>query len=216
MNDKQLRQDVIDELDFEPSIDSADIGVQAENGVVTLTGHVPGYTQKLSAERAVWRVKGVKAVVEKLQVHYGGKRDSDEEIARRSLDVLKWDSTVPSTVQVTVQDGWLSLGGSVQWQYQRRNAELDLLKLAGVKGINNNITIESKPPADPKEVRQKIEQALKRNAELEAQQIRVDVREGGTVMLDGHVDSWRERSAAERAAWSAPGVRSVVDHLTIG
>ena len=165
MNDKQLRKAVIDELDFEPSIDSADIGVLAEDGVVTLNGHTPTYYQKMAAERATWRVKGVKAVVQNVEVRYSGDTD-DEEIAKRAIGLLKWDSTVPTDIHVTVNKGWITLEGQINWQYQRSNAETDLRHLSGVRGISNNITI--KPTARASVVQHRIEDALKRSAETEA------------------------------------------------
>ena len=212
MNDKQLRQAVIDELDFEPSIDAADIGVMAEDGVVTLTGHASTYYQKLSAERAVWRVKGVRAVVQNIEVRFIGDT-SDEEIAKRALGVLKWNSAVPTDIHVTVNKGWVTLDGRVEWQYQRTGAETALRTMHGVTGITNNIAI--KPSVQVPVVQQRIEDALKRSAEVEAKQIRIAIKNGDTVTLDGKVDTWSERVAVERAVWSAPGVKDVVDHLVI-
>lgn len=213
MNDKQLRQDVIDELEFEPSIDASDIGVLAEDGVVTLNGHVPVYAQKVAAERAVWRVRGVKAVVQDIEVRHAGAPASDEEIARRAVDVLRWDGSVPEQVRVTVDDGWITLAGEVEWQFQRTNAEKDLRGLTGVLGITNNITL--RPAAQVSAVKSRIEDALKRNAEIEARQIQVEVRDGGTVTLRGVVDNWSERQAVERAVWSTPGVKALNDNLSI-
>lgn len=213
MNDKQLRQSVMDELEFEPSIDASDIGVLAENGVVTLNGHVPLYAHKVAAERAAWRVRGVKAVVQDIQVRYNGMAPNDEQIAQRAVDLLRWDGTIPDQVHVSVSDGWITLSGEVDWQYQRRNAELDLRSMTGVLGISNNITL--KPVAKVAAVKDRIEDALKRSAELEARQIRVDISENGAVTLSGFVDNWSERKAVERAAWSAPGVKSVRDQLSI-
>lgn len=213
MDDKQLRQDVIDELEFEPSIDAADIGVLVEDGVVTLNGHVPIYAHKLAAERAAWRVRGVKAVVQDIEVRLAGDRSSNEQIAKRALDILRWDGTVPEQVHVTVNDGWLTLSGVVDWQYQRDNAEKDLRGLAGVAGITNKITL--KPVAEVGAVRTRIEEALKRNAEIQAGQIQVEINEGGTVTVDGKVDNWVEKRAVERAIWSIPGVRAVRDNLVI-
>lgn len=213
MNDKQLRQDVVDELEFEPSIDAADIGVLVEDGVVTLNGHVPLYAHKLAAERAAWRVRGVRAVVQDIEVRHAGDRGSNEEIARRALDILRWDGTVPEQVHVTMNDGWLTLSGQVDWQYQRDNAEKDLRGLSGVVGITNDITL--KPVAQAGTVRTKIEEALKRNAEIQAGQIQVEISDGGTVTVTGEVDNWVEKRAVERAIWSIPGVRALHDHLVI-
>lgn len=215
MNDRELRQSVIDELDFEPSIDSADIGVTAENGVITLTGHVPSYAQKMAAERAVWRVKGVKAIAQDIQVRLpGDKRHDDDEIARRAVDILAWNSLLPRDgIHVKVQNGFVTLTGQVDWNFQRKAAEADIRKLSGVTGLFNEITL--KPSVQPVDVKQRITDALKRHAEVEARQIQISVRDGDTVSLDGEVDNWDELQAVVHAAWSAPGVRSVDDRLRI-
>ena len=215
MNDKLLRQHVMDELEFEPSVDSADIGVTAENGVVTLSGHVPSYSQKLAAERAAWRVKGVKAIAEKIEVRFPtSEKLADDEIAQRALNMLAWSTTIPrDAIKVKVQQGWVTLAGKVHWQFQRVAAESGIRKLAGVKGISNDIKlIESVQPGDVKE---RIVGALKRHAEVEANRIHVDVRPDGTVKIDGEVDNWDERQAVERAVWSTPGVTVVEDHIHI-
>jgi osmotically-inducible protein OsmY len=215
MNDKQLRQDVIDELDFEPSIDSADIGVTCENGVITLSGHVPSYTQKVAAERAAWRVKGVKAIAQEIQVRFAAaKKTNDDEIARRALDILAWSSPTPrDAVHVKVQDGWVTLSGEVRWNYQREAAEASVRRLSGVLGVTNAIALA--PAAMPADIEQRIRGALRRRAEIEAGRIRVSVGDGGTVSIEGDVDNWEERRAVERAVWSTPGVRMVEDHLRI-
>lgn len=215
MNDKQLRQDVIDELDFEPSIDSADIGVACENGVITLSGHVPSYAQKIAAERATWRVKGVKAIAQEIQVRFAAaKKTNDDEIAQRALNILAWSSPSPhDAVHVKVQDGWVTLTGEVRWNYQREAAEASIRRLSGVLGVTNEIALT--PTAAPVDIEERIRNALKRQAEIEAGRIRVSVRDGGTVSIEGDVDNWEERRAVERAAWSTPGVRMVEDHLRI-
>jgi osmotically-inducible protein OsmY len=215
VSDKLLRQHVMDELEFEPSIDAADIGVTAENGVVTLSGHVPSYSQKLAAERAAWRVKGVKAIAEKIEVRFPtSQKLADDEIAERALNMLAWSTTIPrDAIKVKVQQGWVTLSGKVHWQFQRVAAESGIRKLAGVKGISNDIKlIESVQPGDVKE---RILGALKRHAEVEANRIHVDVRPDGTVKIDGEVDNWDERQAVERAVWSTPGVTVVEDHIHI-
>lgn len=215
MNDKELRQNVIDELLFEPSIDSADIGVGAENGVVTLTGHVPTYSQKLAVERAAWRVKGVKAIAQEVEVRLpSDKQVADDQIAERALNILAWDASVPhDAVRVKVATGWVTLTGTVNWNYQRHAAESDMRKLSGVKGVINDITLA--PVVQPIDVRQRILDALKRHAEVESSRISIQVREGGTVCLEGEVDNWDERQAVNRAAWSAAGVQSVDNRLRI-
>ena len=213
MNALQLRQNVVDELEYEPSIDAAHIGVAVDKGVVTLTGHVATYAQKHAAIAAVRRVKGVRAIAEEIQVRYPShKKTSDDEIAKRAIDILGWDTMVPrDSIQVMVHDGLVTLTGTVDWHYQKKHAEEDVRKLSGVRGVNN--TIEIKPSVHAEDVKQKIEQALKRHAEIEANAIRVTVHEGNKVVLEGKVGSWDERHAAEHAAWSAPGVKSVEDRM---
>lgn len=215
MNDKELRQNVIDELEFEPSIDSADIGVTAENGVVTLSGHVPNYAQKLAVERAAWRVKGVKAVAQEIEVRLpSDKQVADDQIASRALNILAWSTMVPhDAVHVKVAAGWVTLTGTVNWYYQRNAAESEVRKLSGVKGVINEIALA--PAVQPGDVRQRILDALERHAEVESSRIRIEVRDGGTVCLEGEVDDWDERQAVSRAAWSAAGVRSVDNRLRI-
>jgi osmotically-inducible protein OsmY len=216
MYDTTLRQDIIDELDFEPSIDAADIGVAVENGIVTLTGHVPTYAQKITVEDVVRRIKGVKGIAQEIEVRpFGTNRTADDEIAKRAVNTINWNTSIPdNTVQVKVQKGWVTLTGKVEWQYQKNAAADAVRDLAGVVGVSNQIEIHSRASAF--DVKKRIEDALKRNAELEAQAIRVDVFGGGKVRLEGKVHAWSERSAAERAAWSAPGVHTVEDRITVG
>lgn len=213
MNDKELRQLVIDELEYEPSIDAADIGVAAENGVITLSGYVTDYAQKMTAERAVWRVKGVKGIAQKIEVRLpGDKQQNDDEIAQRALNILAWNAVIPrDSVRVRVADGWVTLSGKVPWNYQRLAAEAEVRKLGGVKGVSNDISLAS--VVQFSDVRHRIQEALKRHAEIEADAVRVDVLDDGTVRIDGHVDNWSEMQAVEHAVWSAPGVRRIEDHL---
>jgi osmotically-inducible protein OsmY len=215
MSDKDLRQYIIDELDFEPSVDAAHIGVAVEKDVVTLTGHVRSYVDKLAAVAATRRVRGVHAIAEEIEVRYpSDKKTADDEIARRAIDIIRWSAVVPEdAIQVTVRDGWVTVGGQVNWWYQRNAAEDVARKLSGVSGIINNITI--RPHVQPTDVKRKIEDAFKRRAELDTQGIRVAVIDGGKITLEGRVRDWREHSAAVDAVWSAPGVVSVEDHLTI-
>ena len=215
MTDLSLRQDVIDELEFEPRVNAAHIGVAVKDGVVTLSGHVGSYAEKLAAEKAVKRVKGVKAIAEEIDVRYPeDKKTADDEIAARALSLLRLSAVVPTdSVMVKVQDGWISLSGQVTWQFQRSAAEAEVRRLSGVVGVINSIAI--KPRVQPADVKRQIEAALKRNAEIDAQGIRVSVEDGGRVSLDGTVHDWREREAAEHAAWLVPGVMRVDDRLRI-
>ena len=215
MNSKQLRQTIIDELEFEPRVDAATIGVAVENGVVTLSGHVPSYAAKLAAERAARRVKGVQAIAQEIEVRYASdKKTADDEIAKRAVSIIKWDAMTPSdTIQATVQKGWVTLSGEVEWQYQRKAAEDAVRRLSGVTGVFNSITL--KPTVNVPDIKKKIEDALSRHAKVEAQAIRVTVRDGNKVSLEGKVESWDEREAVEDAAWSVAGVQSVDDRLTI-
>ncbi|MBS0279957.1 MAG: BON domain-containing protein [Proteobacteria bacterium] len=213
--DSLLQQDVMDELDFEPSVNAAHIGVTAKNGVITLTGHVGSYAEKIAAEDAARRVSGVHAIAQEIEVRYpSDKKTSDDEIAARALSVLKWNAVVPyDAVQVKVQDGWVTLLGAVDWQFQRVAAESGIRRLSGVAGVLNEITL--KPGVNSGDVKRKIEDALKRSAEIEAASIRVSALGNGKVALEGKVHDWQERDAVKRAAWSTAGVTSIEDHLKI-
>jgi osmotically-inducible protein OsmY len=215
MDNIQLRQDTLDELDFEPSIDATKIGVAVSEGVVTLTGHVSSYAEKIAAEEAVRRVKGVRALANEIEVRYPGeKKTSDDEIAKRALNILTWNEVIPEeAIQVIVEKGWVTLRGQVPWQYQKKAAEDAVRKLTGVSGISNNVVI--KPSVLAADVEQKIESALTRHAEVEAAAIQVTVLEKNRVLLEGKVDNWDERQAVENAAWSVGGVESVDDRLII-
>ena len=214
MNDLELRRDILDELEFQPHIDAAAIGVAVENGVVCLTGHVRTYAEKIAAERAVKRVKGVQAVAEEIEVRIPGDADvADDVIASRCLDVIHWYVAIPQDqIQVKVQQGWITLEGEVEWQYQKEGAENAVCKLAGVVGINNLLIV--RPKVSPEDIKGRIENAMARNAELDTSHIRVTVA-GKTVKLEGRVHLWRERKAAEHAAWAVPGVMHVENHILI-
>ncbi len=216
MSDTTLRQDILDELEFEPSIDAADIGVAVEDGIVTLTGHVPNYSQKATIEMLVGRIKGVKGIAEELEVRYRGTvGNSDDEIAKRAANSLQWNTVVPDDkVQVKVQKGWVTLTGTVDWNFEKLAAADAVRGLQGVTGITNNIGIKARPVISPVDVKKRIENSLRRSAELEAKSIRVDV-DGNRVTIDGHVKAWSERRLVEDAVWATPGVTSVVDRLTI-
>ena len=214
MSDLSLRKTILDELEWEPSIDPAHIGVAVDKGIVTLSGHVASYAEKLAAERAVKRVKGVSGIAEEISVRYpGAKQTADDQIAKRAHDLIGWQALVPAEkLQVKVEKGWLTLTGHVDWYYQKVEVERSVRKLSGVTGISN--MIEIKPRVAVADVRQRIEEALKRNAEVEANKIRVNV-EGGTVTLEGEVHDWNERQSIERTVWSAPGVLKVDDRIVV-
>ncbi|MDP4003335.1 BON domain-containing protein [Methylobacterium sp. NEAU K] len=212
MTDKDLRRDVLDELDFDPSLDAADIGVAVSEGVVSLTGHVGSYAEKVEAERAVRRIKGVRAIAQEIQVRYADeKKVEDDQIAARALAIIDWSVHLPKdAIQIKVAGGWITLTGSVRWQYQAMGAEAAVRKLSGVYGVTNLITV--KPEVRPMAVKDRILEAFKRSALFEADAIKISV-EGDKVTLEGAVTAWAERDAAERAAWSVPGVRSVEDRI---
>ncbi len=214
MDDRKLRQDVIDELAFEPRLDAATIGVAAKRGIVTLSGHVESYPQKMAAERAVWRVKGVKGIAQEIDVRLPGhKRCADDEIAERAASILAWNNEIPpEAVKVRVAAGRITLTGDVSWNHQRQAAERAVRELCGVVGVVNRIELTSS--VQPSDIRQRITAALARQAKVEVGRIGIAV-DGGTVTLTGDVDNWDERIAVEGAAWSVSGVRSVVDRLRI-
>lgn len=214
MSDQNLKQRVLDELNWEPSVKASHIGVTARDGVITLSGHVESYPEKWAAERCVGHVAGVKAVAEALEVHSAFSADiTDEDIAKRALQVLSWDVFVPKDkVKVKVENGWVTLTGDVSWFFQKHNAEADVGKLHGVVGVSNRIAI--KPSVQSSDVSAKIKSALVRNGEIEAQAIAVTT-DGSKVTLRGDVESCHERSLAGMTAWSAPGVTEVENLLTI-
>ena len=216
VTDSELRQDIIDELEFDPSFDGEHIGVAVDKNVVSLSGHVNSYAEKVAAIAAVQRVNGVHAIAENIEVRYPfQKQTADDQLAKRATDILNWDVLVPKdAVNVLVQDGWVTLSGRVEWNYSKTAAEDDIRKLSGVCGVTNKITIKQ-PDVESSNIKNKIESALKRHAEVEASAIRVSVKDGNKVVLEGKVDNWDERRAVENAAWSAPGVVSVEDRLKI-
>jgi osmotically-inducible protein OsmY len=214
MTDQSLKQSVLDELAWDPSVAEAHIGVTERCGVVTLTGHVASYAEKCAAEHAVGRVAGVKAIAEEIEIRYlYGVGHSDDDIANQALNVLSWDLSVPKEkVKIKVDKGWITLSGDVNWYYQKHAAEMDVRKLLGVMGVSNQITI--KPSAQASDIRREIKAAFERNAEFEAKNIAVSI-DGGEVTLSGNVDSYYERTLAAKTAWSAPGVTQVNDLITI-
>jgi hyperosmotically inducible protein len=213
MTDLKLRQDVLEGLDYEPSVSAAHIGVAVDKGVVILSGHVANYAEKTAAIAAVRQLKEARAIADEIEVRYpSDKKTADDEIAKRAIDILGWDITVPSgAIQVRIRDGLVTLSGSVDWFYQKKAAEEDVRKLSGVRGVINDIEI--KPRVRAADVKRKIENALRRRTEIEANGLRVTIRDNSTVVLEGKVDNWDERHAVETAAWSAPGVTSVDDRL---
>ena len=215
INDSELRRKVLEELDWEPSVDAAAIGVTAKDGVVTLTGQVASYAQKRDAERAAMHVAGVKAVAEELTVKLPGNAErSDGDIAQIVLSVLHYNVSLPSyeRIKVTVEKGWVTLEGELVWQFQKEIAGNAVKHAIGVKGVSNRITI--KPQLQPADVKTKIESAFTRHALLDANQIKVEAVDS-KVVLRGNVRSWRERQEAEQAAWSAPGVSQVENNVVI-
>jgi osmotically-inducible protein OsmY len=215
MDDVTLRQLILDELEFEPCIDAANIGVTADDGVITLSGHVATYAEKEAAERATRRIKGVKAIAQGIEVRpIGTHRTADDEIAKRAVNTIGWHVTIPKdAVQVKVQNGWVTLNGRVEWQYQKNAAADAVRDLSGVVGVSN--MVEVAPHVSSTDVKRRIEDAFRRDAEIEAHSINVNVADG-KVTLQGKVKTWSERQAAEHAAWSAPGVRTVEDRLAVG
>lgn len=214
LNNLELQKRVLEALEWEPSLDATRIGIAATGGVVTLTGMVPSYADSLAAERVVKRIVGVKGMANDLEVRLpGDARRTDTDLATAAVRALEWDVRVPhQVIKPRVTDGWITLEGQAEWQFQREAAEKAVRHLLGVRGVSNQIALA--PRVTPMDLKNRIEVALERNAELEARNIRVETR-GGTVVLNGVVHSWSERDQAERAVWAAPGVVAVEDHLAV-
>jgi osmotically-inducible protein OsmY len=212
-SDNSLRDDVLLELKWDPKISSAsDIAVAVKDGVVTLSGFVPSFWEKDAAEKAVKRVYGVRGIANDIEVKLFWQR-TDPEIARDAVHELESHVSIPADrIKVTVKDGWVTLEGTVDWEYQKSLAQSAMKKLKGVSGVTNKIQVT--PKASAAEVKSKIEEALRRSAELDARRITVEI-EGSAVKLYGSVSSWAERDEAERAAWSAPGTTMVENHILV-
>lgn len=212
--DHQLQHDVIAELDWDASVQANRVGVEASDGVVTLTGHVESYAQKWAAERAAQRVAGVKAVAVELDVVLAGSSiRTDADIAKAALMAIDWNASIgKDTVKVRVEDGFVTLTGEVDWAYVRDAATACVRNLTGVRGVINDVRIRAVPT--PHDLKVKIESALQRQAHRDAKAIDVAVKDG-TITLSGVVDSWAERSTIERAAWNTPGVQRVVDKIVL-
>jgi osmotically-inducible protein OsmY len=211
--DSELRRDVERELEWDPSIDARNIGVAVKNGVVTLTGYVSSYADKWRAERIAKRVAGVSAIANEIEVKLSTER-TDPDIAEAARAALKSDSRVPADrIKVIVERGWVTLEGTVDYYYQKSAAESDVRYIAGVRGVTNALVVT--PKVSPTDIRMKIEEALKRSAQLDANRISVET-EGSKVILSGTVRSWAEREEAEMAAWAAPGVTQVENKIKVG
>lgn len=212
--DLKIKQDVLAELEWQPNIDETEIGVTVKDGIVTLTGMVDSYTKKIAAEKAAANVYGVKAVAEDIKVKYSSdKGKSDTEIAKAAVDAIKWNTSVPNdAIKIKVEDSWVYLNGEVSWEYQKNAAKTTVSKLAGVKGVINNISL--KKIVAPAEVKNRITKAFERSATLEAKNIQVEV-DGHTVKLKGTVHSLAEKEQARKAAFFAPGVTKVENHLIV-
>ena len=212
--DNALQRDVLAELQWDPRVDHSHIGVAAKDGVVTLSGIVPSYAEKVAAEKAAQRVQGVKAIAEEIEVRFAfDPKSSDSEIAQRILAIFNWDVTIPhDRLKVKVEHGFVTITGNVEWNFQKKAAFKAASQVGGVKGVVNLIELAAKPTPD--DVRDRILSAFQRTSLLDANSIDISVL-GGTVKLGGRVRGWNERKIAEQAAWSAPGVTRVEDDMLL-
>jgi osmotically-inducible protein OsmY len=211
-SDSQLKTDISEELKWEPSVNATQIGVEVKDGIVTLAGHVDSYAEKWNAEKAAQRVPGVKALAVEMDVRLPGLSErTDADIAQSAEQVISWSSYLPrGAVKVLVEKGWVTLSGEVDWEYQRKFAARAIRHLLGVTGVSDQITV--KPISSSSTAKADIEAALRRSAFPDTQDINVAVK-GSDVILSGSVRSWSERERARTAAWSAPGIRNVVDEM---
>jgi osmotically-inducible protein OsmY len=215
--DQDIQSDVLDELTWEPRVRPNEVGVTVTEGVVTLTGWVDSYAKKWAAERAAHRVARVRAVANDLAVRIATAAEkSDPEIATAATRALEWDAFVPvETLDVTVTDGWVTLHGQVEWEYQRRAAERAVSRLNGVRGVSNGITVRPAVGTDARDLAERIVDALARNGATEVERISVRIHGGDEVVLEGLVRSIPEREEIERVVWSAPGIREVHNHVAV-
>jgi osmotically-inducible protein OsmY len=213
-SDSEIERDVKDELQWDPDLDATNIAVSVKDGVVTLAGYVKSYTDKYEAEAAAKRVASVRAVANDLEVRLPSVDERpDPDIARDAVAAIKSQLPISSEhIKAVIKNGWVSLEGQVEWQYQRQTAEKAVRRIKGVKGVSN--LIQLRPRAQPEDIKRKIQEAFKRNAEVDANRIMVETN-GSEVILKGTVRSWVEREEAERVAWSAPGVTKVEDRIAV-
>lgn len=214
MTDRELQQHVQNALDWEPSVEASEIGVSVDNGVVALRGDVQSYVEKEAAERVTLRVYGVRAVANDLTVRLATEAErTDSDIALAASNALKWHASVPDrNLTIVARNGWITLNGTVDWQFQKDAAARAIRDLMGVRGVTNTIVVQPRIKAG--DVQAKIEAAFRRSAEIDARRVNVAVQDS-KVTLSGNVRSWAERQEAERAAWAAPGVVQVDDRLTV-
>lgn len=209
-----MQEDVMNELQWEPRVEHTHIGVAAKDGVITLSGYVASFAEKLAAEKAASRVKGVRGLAEEIEIRLPSEaKTTDPEIAKRIADMFDWSAQIPKGwISVKVEHGWVTLSGQVDGHFQRKSAYDLASRISGVKGVSNLVEVKAVP--SPYDVRERIIAAFKRNADLDAQTITVTA-EGNTVKLSGKVHAWYERQIAERAAWAAPGVNRIEDNIAV-
>lgn len=216
LSDEEIQREVLEELKWDARVQPNEVGVAVKDGVVVLTGWVDSYLKKWAAERAAHNVRGVAAVANDIEVRLPSSAErTDADIAAAATRALEWDAMVPiEKLDVTVSKGWVTLRGEVEWQYQKHDAERAVRRLSGVRGVSNLIKVTPRVKPSPDELKKRIEDALVRSAEADAERITTEVH-GDRVILKGTVRSWAERKEAERVAWSAPGVASVDNKIAV-